>query len=114
MIFHKLSCIGRLHMQFVTSTILSPNHKEVAFMFPYKYACVHTLSPWLMVSAVTNLLLPRCLGAGNIYKGLEENTDAITFVITIFQVVLLFRITTREMVIVFDNFVLYMDILQEQ
>lgn len=34
--------------------------------------------------------------------------------IAIFQVVLLFRITSREMVIVFDNFVLYMDILQEQ
>ena len=34
---------------------------------------------------------------------LEENIDGITFVISIFQVVLLFRLTTREMVIVFDN-----------
>lgn len=55
MIFNKLSCIGRFHMQFVKSTILSPNHKELAFMFPCK--CVHTLSQkdfahssWLMFS----------------------------------------------------------------
>lgn len=90
-IFNKLSCIGRFHMQFVKSTILSPNHKEVAFMFPCK--CIHTLSQkdfahssWLMFAACYYM---------DIY--------GINFVISIFQVVLLFRITAREMVSVSDN-----------
>lgn len=52
---------------------------------------------------VFNMLLHGCLGAGNIYKVLEENIYGINFVISIFQVVLLFRITAREMVIVSDN-----------
>lgn len=91
-IFNKLSCIGRFHMQFVKSTILSPNHKEVAFMFPCK--CVHTLSQkdfahssWLMFATCYYM---------DIY--------GINFVISIFQIVLLFRITAREMVIVSDMF----------